>query len=195
MPVDYKRKLIFVHIPKNAGTSIEKCCDMNDTGHKNWKYYFSNYLSEWNEFTSFAVIRDPIDRFISCYRYARMKKSYWHNATEPDEAIYGMHPEYKICSRLDINSFCSKLFKGSVKVKHPGWSPQYLWIMDDGEIKINRLVSYGNIDKELEIFGIYNLPKKNFSEGSKEVNLSDENKKLIKKFYSQDYKLYDLVQK
>ena len=47
---------------------------MNDTGHHNWKYYFSKYLSEWNEYTSFAVIRDPIDRFISCYRYARMKK-------------------------------------------------------------------------------------------------------------------------
>ena len=34
--------------------------------------------------------------------------------------------------------------------------------MEDGEVKINRLVSYENIDKELEIFGIYNLPKKTF---------------------------------
>ena len=74
MPVDHKRKLIFVHIPKNAGTSIEKHCEMDDTGHKNWKYYYSKYVTEWNEYTSFAVIRDPIDRFISCYRYARMKK-------------------------------------------------------------------------------------------------------------------------
>ena len=69
MPVDHKRKLIFIHIPKNAGTSIEKYCDMNDTGHHNWKYYFSKYLSDWNEYTSFAVIRDPIDRFISCYHW------------------------------------------------------------------------------------------------------------------------------
>ena len=45
--------------------------------------------------------------------------------------------------------------------------------MEDGEVKINRLVSYENIDKELEIFGIYNLPKKNISDVSKEVNLSD----------------------
>jgi len=195
MPVDHKRKLIFVHIPKNAGTSIEKYCDMNDTGHHNWKYYFSKYLSEWNEYTSFAVIRDPIDRFISCYRYARMTKSYWHNAIEPDKAIYGIHPDYKICSRLDINSFCSELFYGSVKLKHPSWSPQHLWIIEDGEVKINRLVSYENIDKELEIFGIYNLPKKNFSQGSKEVNLSDENKKFMQKVYSQDYKLFDLIQK
>ena len=43
MPVDHKRKLIFIHIPKNAGTSIEKHCDMNDTGHKSWKYYYSKY--------------------------------------------------------------------------------------------------------------------------------------------------------
>ena len=62
-------------------------------------------------------------------------------------------------------------------------------------MKINRLVSYENIDKELEIFGIYNLPKKNISDGSKEVNLSDENKKLMQKVYSQDYKLFDLIQK
>ena len=67
--------------------------------------------------------------------------------------------------------------------------------MEDGEVKINRLVSYENIDKELEIFGIYNLPKKNISDDSKEVNLSDENKKLMQKVYSQDYKLFDLIQK
>ena len=76
--------------------------------------------------------------------------------------------------------------KGSVQLIHPCWSPQYLWIFEDGKVKINRLVSYENIDKELEIFGIYNLPIKNFSEGSKEVNLSDENKKLMQEVYIQD---------
>ena len=67
--------------------------------------------------------------------------------------------------------------------------------MENGKIKINRLVSYENIDKELEIFGIYNLPKKNLSEGSKEVNLSDENKKVLQKIYSQDLKLLNYITK
>lgn len=195
MPIDHKRKLIFVHIPKNAGTSIERHCDMNDTGHRKWKYYFSKYLSEWSAYTSFAVIRDPIDRFISSYRYARMTKSYWHNAIEPDKAVYGMHPDYKICSKLDINSFCSELFMNSTELKHLSWYPQHLWVMEGREVKINRLVSYENIDKELEIFGIYNLPRKNFSEGSKEVNLSAENKRLLQKVYRQDCELFDLVRK
>ena len=46
-----------------------------------------------------------------------------------------------------------------------------------------------NIDKELEIFGIYNLPQKTFSKGSKEVNLSDKNKNFFQEVYSEDYKL------
>ena len=61
-----------------------------------------------------------------------MTKSYWHNAIEPDKAIYGIHPDFTICSKLDINSLCSELSKGSLKLKHQGWYPQHLWIMENG---------------------------------------------------------------
>lgn len=194
MPIDHKRKLIFIHIPKNAGTAIEKYCDMNDTGHKHWKYYFSKYSSVWKEYTSFAIIRDPIDRFISCYRYGRMKKSYWHDNSQPEKAIYGIHPDHKICKELDINSLCSKINSNTIKLVHPGWTPQYKWICNwRGRVKINRLINYENIIKELETLGIYDLPKINLSKDSEVLEISNKNKSLLRSLFKKDYKLLQSI--
>jgi len=194
MPIDHNRKLIFIHIPKNAGTAIERHCNMKDTGHKNWKYYFSKYLSEWEEYTSFAIIRDPVDRFISSYRYARMKKSYWHDNPQPNKAIYGEHPDYQICNKFDINSLCSKLNSNAVKLSHPGWLPQYKWICNwRRKVKIDVLIKYENLNKGLETLKIHDLPKLNFSKGSEDLEITEENKSFLRSFYKKDYKLLESI--
>ena len=82
MTICHKRKLIFIHIPKNAGTSIIKAmCPrpereevVFDKTIEEYKEYYGEY---WDEYKKFTVIRDPIDRFISAYKYARMKESGW----------------------------------------------------------------------------------------------------------------------
>lgn len=79
MPVCRTRKLLFIHIPKNAGTSITKSLEMENQGHVAALHYKRN-LEDFDEFFKFTVIRNPWDRVVSCYEFARMQKSYWHNA-------------------------------------------------------------------------------------------------------------------
>jgi chondroitin 4-sulfotransferase 11 len=64
------RKIIFIHIPKTAGTSILGTLLDNSTiyirGHKKAQEY-SDY--EWKESFTFGVVRNPYDRFISHWLY------------------------------------------------------------------------------------------------------------------------------
>ena len=76
MPISDDFKLLFVHIPKNAGSSLEKSLNARETSHKSWAYYRDNHPQEWGTYINFAVLRDPMERLVSCYNYARMKKSF-----------------------------------------------------------------------------------------------------------------------
>lgn len=89
--IDHKNKILFIHIPKNAGTSIERTV-FNDYNfeNKNDGDYLIGYSSEFKinlqhatinellqfnliteevleQYNSFAVVRDPFTRSISSY--------------------------------------------------------------------------------------------------------------------------------
>jgi Sulfotransferase family len=68
-------KTIFVHVPKAAGTSIEKRLRQSDKdvvgGHTTALAYRKKYPAEFAAYFKFAVVRDPLDRFISAYSYLK----------------------------------------------------------------------------------------------------------------------------
>ena len=103
MPISHKYKLIFIHIAKNAGTSLEDAFEMTDSGHKTWQYYKETYSSEWNAYKKIAVVRNPFERFISNYYYSIMDKSFHHS--KDGNARHGKHPDYDFCKNTEINPY------------------------------------------------------------------------------------------
>ncbi len=65
-----EHQCVFIHIPKNAGTSIgEALFNCGTTGH--WKanaYYWSN-PQKYSTYFKFAFVRNPWDRLVSAYYY------------------------------------------------------------------------------------------------------------------------------
>lgn len=202
MPISDEKQLIFIHIPKNAGTSIEKNLHMRATGHKPWFIYKQDFPKEWETYKKFAIVRDPIDRFISCYDYARMDKSYWHDSDPKSGSIYGKHPDYDACKKFDINQFVRAFAINANHLKHDGWKPQWYWIAEmrygmlsnlGPEIKINTIIKYENLSSELVSNNIFEtqLPVVNKSDRQNNESVLDSKSiELLKNFYREDYKLF-----
>ena len=95
MPISKKHKLCFVHIPKTAGTTIEKALDMHQEDSFFLFKKFKDYkvtpqhltlteLSEeidLNGYKIFTIVRNPFDRIVSEFAFhteCRMTKDYHH---------------------------------------------------------------------------------------------------------------------
>jgi len=131
MPISHEHELILIHVPKNAGTAIQKAFDMGDmTGHYTAQQYKDQVPELWEEYTSIALVRNPFDRAVSAYEYAVKEKSYWHDNKNPGDAIYGKHPDY---DTLKGKSFAEALDM-LPQLKHQGWHKQVRYVFpDEGE--------------------------------------------------------------
>lgn len=229
--ISHKHQCIFVHIPKCAGTSIEKLF-LKDLGidyqyrlsllmgknnnrligpprlaHLTISEMLKNHLineTQLRNYFSFAVIRNPIDRVFSFYRYLG-----YNNV-------------------MNINNFIIKVILKSFKTKDSNYwflKPQSKYIMCDGKIvvkelicikdlskKINYIKSKSNLNKDLVLthenksiktFSIFKSLKFRlkyfrlmdcvfwFGEKNNQA-ISAKNLKILEKLYKEDFELLDL---
>ena len=79
MFINHKHKFIFIHVPKNAGTSIRNSFNINGYDKKvvSRRYPHSTcseikkYIGDdtWNEYYKFSFVRHPFDRLVSFYHF------------------------------------------------------------------------------------------------------------------------------
>ena len=64
--------MLFIHIPKNAGSSISEVMYGKQIGHKKLRDYQN--FRRFDEYDVVAVVRNPYDRFLSAYNYLKISK-------------------------------------------------------------------------------------------------------------------------
>ena len=160
MPISHKLKVIFIHIPKNAGESIEKTLDIyglknKDPKSKYWGVFENKIVlqhltalqlrnsyiknSIWDSYFKFAIIRNPWSKAVSEYnwflRYGpQIKFKEWCESLE---------------YRIKINSMINILETGHN-------IEQYKFITDnDGNFLVDELIRFENIEN-----GFNNLAQK-----------------------------------
>ena len=76
--IDHKNKCIFIHIPKCAGSSIEKFFVNRDwwfvdrkTKHIHAKTAKKIYKENWDENFTFSYVRNPWDQMVSWYKFRK----------------------------------------------------------------------------------------------------------------------------
>lgn len=188
MTINHEKKLIFIHIPKNAGTSIIKAMGVeNFYMDKTIEQYKEHYQDYWNDYIKFTSIRDPIDRFISAYKFARMDQSGWFSAT--GEEGLEKHHHYDLCNSMNINEYTSYIYKNPKEFDR--WIiPQTFIISNENkEIEIDYYVRYENLLEDLKKIGIENIEKLNTSriEDDKVIQLTRKSKNMLYEIYDIDY--------
>lgn len=196
MPISNKHKLIFIHIPKNAGTAFCKTLDMK-AGHSKWNFYKKSNSLAWKNYKKIAIVRNPFDRVVSNYEYAKMKTSYWHSVEK--KSIYGKHKDYNLLKDKSFKETLRILKNSPQKLKHQGWSPQHIYICNPlGTLMVDKLFRYESLNEDFnDFFDDVKLMKINVSK--KDKNYRDyydkETINIVREFYKKDFKLFNYNQK
>ena len=168
--------VLFVHIPKTAGSSISEILNKNnlDNWNRAWPRHHDpySYLKETNSIDesvfSFAVVRNPYTRTYSCYKQ--------YNKTNQTE--------------ISFTEYLYNIKQGKISTISPLLHiPQSFYVMDQNALQVKRLYKFENL-KELEdelgwTLGFYNVGNyvvKSYIEG-----YTDEAIKIVQDLYSSDF--------
>lgn len=180
----------FVHIPKNGGTSVESVLFKgNRVGHRTWKQWYTAAPEPFVEWKKFAILRDPIDRYLSAYDY--LSKG-GRNAIDAEFGRRFVKP-YR-----DINSFTFSLKskrRYSQVSQYFHFRPQSDYVLSDNKIcKVNHLLSFDNYTQELAgLLGMTtdSISHKNKTTGKRtlKAELNMESIALLREIYDKDFVL------
>jgi hypothetical protein len=135
--------VLFIHVPKCAGMALSSALYGCQVKHTTIRWYHRRSHA-FSRLPSFAVLRDPVERFVSAFRYARGGGGA-HNRVSP--AFYDQYRNFR-----DIDDALDHVEKSNshYAVDHI-FRPQH-WFIEDrsGNIAVDRLFSIR--DPELPIF-------------------------------------------
>lgn len=177
-----EQKFIFVHIPKNGGSSLTHMLSMG--GGIFTIKDFSTVLNI-DDYYKFTIVRNPFDKIVSAFTYLRSGK-------EPvDRPFYDITTKFK-----DVNDFIiNYLNVGDNLYKIAHFTPQNLWLKINGVNKmdyIGRLEDYDESVKTIcdsigvNIKSVIHTNKSNRGEYRKYFN--DESVKIMNNLYKDDLK-------
>ncbi len=196
--INLQNQALFIHVPKNAGTSVCRSLGMEQTNHNTLAWYQQNLKQgTYQKLFKFAFVRDPYSRFLSLYKYARMEESFYHSSTYPNKAIYGKHMDYD--KLLDASPYECAVLLVEGKLEHDSynnhWQPQTNWLVDQNGDSVDFLGRFEEIEKSYETIrsriGGTHLEKLNSSIGESAKNVLDpKTKELLRSFYKEDFERF-----
>ncbi len=178
-----KSGTIFIHIPKCAGTSVAHALYGNDPWHFSIKEYDEKTVQTYE---SFAVVRDPVDRFYSSYYYLVSRAHLYPNSIYSDAA-----------SCRDANEFFTRFLENKPDEETNYFLRSQHWYVSDGnaEVRVNHLINMNRLDLDfpdsLRQKFCFNeaFPKKNVKKLKSKEERDEELTIKIKKHYRKDYEL------
>ena len=181
--------VLFIHIPKNAGMSISSVLYGEQLFHPTIRYYLRVAGDIARNLPSFAVWRDPAERFASAYRYARTGGV---GDVSISRAFRERYLQFtSIDDALDHVEATPSLYD----LDHI-FRPQFWYVADMvGRIGVDRICLIDDLENavnRLAIPGLQRLAWINRSEAS-ESDITDVQRLRIKRLYPIDFAIYDAL--
>ncbi len=188
----HQHQFIFIHIPKCAGKSIKAAVGVTEPmSHWSWRFYSNADKKAFQRYFKFAVVRDPLERFISAFAYLSGGGTSSYDQWACETLIRGRTIEQFV---EELES--SATFRWRV-LNFWHFRPQVYFVTDwQGEVVVDQLISMGHLQEGIqEICRRLSLkaspiPWINKST-STQLKLPDKVIPLIARIYQRDYRLLD----
>ena len=198
MLISHKNKFIFVHIYKNAGTSIENALQVY-AANKFWRgvYHISHNLrigknpikpceqhakapeikacvgeDIYSNYFSFAFVRNPWDWQVSLYKYSLKKEGHFQHALIKSLGSFDSYIEWRCNNEVELQKSFILSDSGESLVN-------FIGRFENLENDFDKVCSYLNISAKLPRLKVSNtVPYRNY--------YSDFSKKLVAETYVED---------
>ncbi|MCV3488049.1 sulfotransferase family protein, partial [Campylobacter lari] len=190
-----KYKCIFIHVPKVAGSSIERVIYQTDRwliGHVKASDYVKFDRNKFDSYFSFGFVRNPYDRVVSAYHYLKDGGGTLGDKKWAAENIY----KYS-----SFEEFVLKLENAEIQNKILNWIhfvPQYKYLCDNEKnILVNFIGKFEKLEEDFKkILDILNR-KDNLVHVNKSKHCNYKNYyniktyEVIRKIYKNDFEIFD----
>jgi hypothetical protein len=202
MLVNNKRKLVFIHIPKNAGTTFKSVL-YSTHGDVEWKRPFTDekkythsplksfYASfpESKDYKVITIIRNPYERALSWYSYYRTP-TYYNRHPQMRALHYAQQPF------LEFLKWYNRSFKSKWEML-----PQVWWYTHKNKLHSDYQIRFENLEQDINKVSneldmdIIKIPHNNKSSESLTVGdvYCDESISIINEWYKEDFKKLDYL--
>jgi len=201
--INNKYKCIFIHINKNAGTSIDTLFNDKHSGHRNIKSYesFKKTKLVYPHYYKFTVVRNPWDKMVSFYHY-HVKLGWklewgWSSDNEPTfiefiKIIDGFSNEKQMELWPEEENYPHK--SGTMRM-----SNQIDWLIDsNNKMPLNYICRFENLQEDFNVVRShlrlpenYKLPYYNKSNHSHYSTYYDEETKdIVARRFSKDIEYF-----
>jgi len=137
--------LLFVHVPKTAGMAVGRALYGETVQHASIRYYQMAAPALVASVPTFAIVRDPVERFLSAYAYACAGGTADNAVSEPFRSIYrGFRSVDDALDHLEAANW-------PYGVDHI-FRPQSWYVMnEDGVLGVDHLIPLRDMDRALKI--------------------------------------------
>lgn len=205
MPICFERKIVFVHVPKTGGTSINSYFNFKEKlknfyGVVNQSLELSHFsLDEiaehlnLNSFFKFSFVRNPWDRLVSKYFFYKIgyrKKnekslSIFDNVESFDDYVFEIFKNFKnIQNNYPSHYLCNHFKTQSSFVISKNYKLDFLGNFENFNFDLKKIGSIFNIKKDIPCLNFTN--HKNY-----QFYYNKKTKKIVEELYGEDIKNFN----
>lgn len=208
MPIINKHNLIFIHIPKTGGTSIEQSLNFNgdikgdkkkwygninnyELDHSTIKYLIENCENYDKKYLKFCVVRNPYERLVSEYNYCKRYKSrFIKNINSFKDFVYYLKKNFDIViNNEEKNHYLISHYLPQYKFTHINNKCEMDIILKFENLKTDWITLCKKINKDIKLIKVdkySSLNKYNYLD-----YYDNELKNIVYELYKKDFILFN----
>lgn len=164
------KKCIFIHIPKNAGTSVLRSLGYGGgRQHCSYQYYLMSDSEKFHKFFKFTIVRNPYDRLVSGYWYMKNGGNK-RSDMKFKEILDEQYPDF----RSFVFGFLDKDRIHEIKI----FNPQYIYLFDHYDnLRVDFIARYESLADDFQVI-------------AKRLNLDGKGLPIVNPSNKGDYREY-----
>ena len=204
--LDITRNLLFIHIPRTGGTSIEENLGVTSSKDNLYGIHIHNNINKalqhldckeiieilgediYNSYYKFSVVRHPYFRLMSeFYWRPKLQQTKYPNLKDGYNFFKFLRQVKDLVDNKNYNEF----------IYNDHFKPQVDFLMKDNKLMIDKVINFDAIDNQYRFIrdkygisrGLEKLHSSNYLTGKKSI-LTEKCKNLIYEIYSKDFEVF-----